>query len=368
MLRAHRHRVRQFNIAVTTLSVLLPPIRSVGAQDPNSSDGARAPVLSARARDRFTSIAAVRELTDGSLLVSDPEGGTLWRVARDGTRRPISGLGVPGTLVAASDNSTLVFDRQGTRFMQVQADGTVTDAPASLAPPAGPMRIGMNSDLYVADATGRLYWLDGARDASGARIQRRDVGGATTTLATLRNQPMRQVREGAIGYTMLVPFTPVDDWAVAPDGSLVVVRGEPFRVERGQGSGVVQGSIRMLPAVAVSNADREAHQKQQRQSLASINISGLNSSLTLPDDAYPATMAPFARDATRLGPDGSVWVHRIMSAAAKRQLIELFGADAEWRETIGLPSKARIVGFGANQVYVAVPQGERDYSLVSFAR
>lgn len=348
----------------SALSITLPSA-SLHAQD------ARTPTLTDRARDVFGGVASVRELANGDVLVSDPEGGTVWRVAPDGARTNAvrsGSVGAPGRLYAFGGDATLVFNRRDTRFV-VLRDGTVSDAPASLTPPPGPMRIGMSNDLYVADAQGRLYWLDGVRDAT-SQLMRRNADGSSTALASLRNPPMKQVREGAIGYSMSLPFAPVDDWALGADGSLVVVRAEPYHVERwpSDGGASVRGATRAVTPVPVTAADREANRQSQAKSMASINISGVNTSMmALPDDAYPTHKGPFARDAARVAPDGVVYVHRTMPADATQQLIDVFGSDGNWRETLALPARARIVSVGAHAAYVTVPQGER-VQLRAFAR
>lgn len=362
--QAHRQAHRAL-FAAPSICLLFASASSLRAQD-----AARTPTLTDRARDAFGGIAGIRELANGDVLVSDPEGGTVWRVAADGARTNAvksGSVGAPGRLYALDGDATLVFDRRGTRFVLLR-DGAVSDAPASLTPPQGPMRIGMSNDLYFADAQGRLYWVDGMRDAA-SQVLRRNADGSSTTLASLRNPPMKQVREGAIGYSMSTPFAPVDDWALGADGSLVVVRADPYQVERfpAAGGASVRGAARAVTPVPVTAADREANRQAQQKSMASINIAGVSTSMSLPDDAYPTHKGPFARDAARLAPDGTVYVHRTMPAGATEQFVDVFGPDANWRETIALPARAKIVGAGARTVYVAIPQGERA-QLRAFAR
>lgn len=349
-------------VTLCTSTTIAAPLRA--------QDAVRTPSLTERAREAFSGIAGVRELANGDVLVSEPESGTVWRVSADGARSNAvksGNIGVPGRLYALDGDATLVFDRRATRFVVVR-DGAVHDAPASLTPPPGPMRIGVSNDLYVADAQSRLYWLEGAREAA-SQVVRRNADGTSTTLASVRNPAMKQVREGAIGYSMSTPFAPVDDWALGADGSLVVVRAEPYHVERwpARGGASVRGAARVVTPVPVTAADRDANRQAQAKSMASINISGINTSMALPDDAYPTHKAPFVRDAARLGSDGVVYVHRTMPFDAAQQLVDVFGNDANWRESIALPARARIVSVGARTVYVAIPQGER-VQLRAFAR
>lgn len=362
----HRHELARrvtvtIVLALAAATLWLLPARA-------SAQPARTPVLTDRAKDAFQGLTAVRELADGDLLVSDSEGAALFRVRGDGSRVNAvrSGtLGAPGALVPMAGDSTLVFDRSNSVFKVLRKDGIVTDAAATLGPPQGPMRLGAMTDLYRADAAGRLYWADRQREPTGVLI-RRDVDGTTHEVATLRNPPMRSVRTGAIGMSISTPFAPLDDWDVLPDGTLALARGEPYHVEVIRNGTTARGTPRAVTPVAVSEADRQQFRKQQEQSMRRVNINGMTAP-EMPADIFPATKGPFARGQMRVGADGSVWLARSMASDATTQEVDVFGPDGAWRETLALPARSRVVGVGARHVYITVPDGDQQ-RLKSFAR
>lgn len=361
------HRLR-FPLVVALAYTVGLPIASDRVL--SAQDVVRTPALATRSHGRYRSIVDVRELRNGDVLISDAEARSVWRVPVEGERKNFvsSGtIGVPGLLRRQQGDSTLIFDRQETKFALLLPDGRVDAAPSSLQPPPGPMRLGVSMDLYFADASGQLHWLDQNRDATSP-LMTRDLAGKVQTVGTLKNAETRTVREGAIGFTTSIPFAPVDDWAVADDGAIAIARGEPYRVERIAGGRTISGPTRTVERVSVTDDDKAEHARLRAKSMGSINLNGATMP-SMPADAFPATKAVFVRGAVRAAPDGSVWVHRAMASSANSILVDVFGADAQYRESISLPRGARVVGFGKHVVFIAVPiRGSDELTLHSMPR
>lgn len=348
-------------------------VGSTVAQEPRvllAQDVVRTPALATRSPGRYRSIVDVRELRNGDVLVSDADARDVWRVPVEGERKSAitkGEIGMPGLLRKQVGDSTLVYDRQATKFTLLLPDGRVEAAPASVQPPPGPMRIGVSLDLYFADAIGQLYWLTPSREATSP-IMSRDVSGKERTIGTLKNAETRTVREGPITFTMSVPFAPLDDWAVAEDGAIAIARGDPYRVERLTGGRTISGAAREVERIAITEEDKAEHKRLRAKNTNSVNLGGA-AMPTVPEAVFPATKAVFVRGAVRAAPDGSVWVHRAMPASANFTLVDVFGADAQYRETISLPRAARVVGFGTQVVYIAVPiRGGEELTLHSMPR
>ncbi len=336
-----------------------------------AQERARSVTLEPRGYDAYGSIAAVREMGGGRALVSDPDGRVLWAVTATGARSNAvrsGALEMPGTLRASRGDTTIAFDRMSGLFSIVTPEGTVLPAPASLSPPAGPRSIGIALDLYATDARGALYWAEPTRTES-APLWRRDAAGRAIAIASLRKPPLRQSGEGGIVVSMVVPFTPIDAWAVTDSGDVVIARGDPYRVDRVAMDGTITTGVpHAVPSVAVTTADREQARQRSRKSLGTVNLGGVAIAATLPDDAYPATKAPFGAGALRVSPDGSAWVHRAVALDSPNALVDVFQPGGSYRETVVLPRGAVLVGFGERIAFVSLPGASGDrVTLHTFA-
>lgn len=309
--------------------------------------------------DRYTSVAAVRELRGGRILVAEPEGSTLWIASSSGERvaaKATAGAGsVPGGLRALGADTTVMFDRRATQFVLVLPDGSGETAPSSLVPPEGPMRLGTGRDLYVADARGRLYWT-GRSPKDTDPLWRRGADGRAIEIAALQKPPVTRSSSGGISITTSIPFAPQDAWAVADDGTVVIARATPYRVDRVDTMGVLHPGVPVvLPVSRVTEGDRRRHEERARRELGSINLGGASLGASLPSPTYPDTMAPFTAAAVRVAPDGTAWVHRAESVESDQSRVDVFDTSGGYRETLTMPRGAIVVGFGARVAYVSVP-------------
>lgn len=338
-----------------------------------TSTPAQTPQLTKRGTEEYRSIADVRELSNGRVLISDTEAGTIWSVAADGKRTNAISSGsiqAPGRFRALGADSTLIFSRGNTKFIIITPDGALTAAPSSLTPPDGPTRIGVTSDLYATNGLGDLYWTNTQRGSESMPILKRGIDGATSTVATLRTPPTRVSGEGGIRITMTVPFAPVDEWEIADNGDVIIARGEPYRIDRVLPNGtIVTGKSRTYDGVPITSADKDQLNRERQRSMGSINLGGVALNAGVPDDAWPKTKPAFGRSAIRVAPDGLVWVKRYVAADASVTLYDVFLKDGSFREAITLPANAEVVGFGAGAVFVSIRNATGDrYTLHTMPR
>lgn len=313
---------------------------------------------------RYTSVAAARALSDGRVLVSDPESATLWVLTSNGVRRAAKvtegGGRVPGGLRALGGDTTLLFDRREGKFVLVLPDGAAAPAPSSFTPPEGPLRLGTSTDVYAADSRSRLYWM-GLTRTDTAPLWARGADGKATHLATLQKAPMTRSSSGGITISRSIPFAPLDAWAVGDDGTVVIARGTPYRVDRVDAAGSLQvGAPVVLPVSKVSAGDRAAHEQLGKRALGSVNLGGASLGSDLPAVSYPEQMASFVGNAVRVTPDGMAWVHRAESTESPDARIDVFEPGGSYRETLVLPRGAVVVGFGPQRAFVTLPVAGSD--------
>jgi hypothetical protein len=323
----------------------------------------RAPELSDVGRARFTSIASVRELSDGAVLLSDPRSRAVWAVSRSGDRQPVelAGLQAPGRLTPFGADSTLVLDRGASAF-RLLVGLLEAPLPPALSLPSSQQMIAPRVDRWAADAAKGVWTLDRGRDGRARVLRRRDASGAMDSVAALADAPTVQSGSGGIRITRSVPYSAVDDWALDPQGDLIVVRAQPLRVDRRTATGTwTHGDT--LPAwpLPLTAADRAYSNAQVAKEGASMNIGGGSVALPeLPDGAWPASLPPFAVGTIAVAPDGAVWIGREHGARTDRREFLIVTRDGRLRERILLPAHSRIVGFGATDAYVALPWGDEE--------
>jgi hypothetical protein len=127
-----------------------------------------------------------------------------------------------------------------------------------------------------------------------------------------------------------VPFTPHDDWAVFPDGRVIIVRTDPFRVDqRGVRGDVLHGPRISYQPIAVVDADRG-----------------------LAIDPLPKFKPPFDGPSTLIAPGGRVWVRRTTAASDSISRYDLFDPTGHLLERVALMPRTRVVGFGKTAIYV----------------
>lgn len=316
----------------------------------------------------FTSVAAVRELTDGRVLVTDAgekrlyvadwRSGAVTALGREG-----SGPGEyqrPRNLFALSADSTLLVDALGGRWLLLAGDSIVTTVPVS----APPIQAGARLPLG-ADAQGHVVASRGIGVPSGSApmtMPRRDssylvrvhrLSGASDTIATLASRPGRISVSGPIDRATAIeivvnPLSVGDQVVVLPDGWVAVVRVDPYRVDWiGPDGRKAQGAP--LPFDRHPVTDREKRAILQRQATER------GDEPRDPDSVldWPATLPPFLTGAVLPASDGRIWIRRTSRAGDRQVLYDVVGRSGALSARLSLPDGQHVVGIGRAAVYTA---------------
>lgn len=347
----------------------------------------------------FGLVNTVRELPDGSVLVADPLGGVLVRLApglqrADTLGRTGSGPGEfrqPDAVWPHPGDSTLVVDLGNARLTLLSAEGRPgRTRPLALGEPGpgGPPLLLLPRGV---DAGGRLY-IEGPRLAlqgtppDSVDIQRLGpVGSEPERLARVRLPASRQQSSGSGGNVAVrvtpVPLSPVDAWGVGMDGSVAVARSEPFRLEWIRPDGrVVRGPDVPWRPVPIREAEREEWDRERGRSGGGIAVGmtvqdgrttlsfGRGGVPGVPGTGgaradleampWPAAKPPFVGGTVWVDPLGRAWV-RLSRPAGEAPLFQLFDGEGRPVVQVRFPPDRRLVGFGDGALY-AVHVDEMD--------
>lgn len=316
----------------------------------------------------FTQVSAIHELRDGSVIVVDGSERLVARVDRQlgaSSRLGRNGAGPreyrgPVTVLALPGDSAVIFDGGLTRLLYVQPDGqlghfTSTAHLSSDATHGGiisatrfvPSRVDERGNLYATGATfgnsaSGLVALDSYPimrwDRRSADPQR--VGHLRTRSPRDRGADIDPVR-GLL--TSIVPFIVGDQWAVARDGRIAILRWDDYRVDFVMPAGAfVRGEPLPFERIRVSEQHKDEWRDQER--------ARLRGRFAEPP-RWPQFLPPFLIRPALFAPDGILWVRRTTPAGDSTRY-DLIGADGRLASRVVLPARTRVAGFGARSIYV----------------
>lgn len=299
----------------------------------------------------FTSVGAVRELSDGRMIVTDPgereirilgtHGALLGTNARRGGgpqefQMPLWTLAMPG-------DTTWIVDREQERFLVLGPDG----APVRTVPWPRIDGSGLRN-IVRADGTGRVVFAQDGLPRPGLTetpLLRWDPrSGALDTLATLRTQGVARFKmmfEGREAFvTQALPYAEGDGWAVASDGAIAVIDPERYVVRWRRPDGTLETG-RPIPydPVPVTQADRDRY------------LDGENAA-TQAQLTFPANKPAVHAFLVFVAPSGELWTWRYARAGAPGSTWDLIDRSGRRVRSVTLPGSRMIVGFGARTVYV----------------
>ena len=335
---------------------------------------------SAEATEPFSSVAGLREMSDGSLLVADGLEGSLLRVSSDlGSATPIGRNGAgpreyrtPDALYAMAADTTLMVDLGNGRLSVLAPDGSIVRS-VPIAGGDGPrMTIMMPGGV---DAAGRVFFRQMPGPSSGGppdstTVARFDpASGETAQLARVKLPDMAVQSRGAANnreeVTRPVPLSAQDAWTVTGDGRLVVARsadqaywleidgaGEPARGPRiPYEPVVVRGPDRQAWIASLAGAlgvSVEMENGRQRTTFSRGGAPALD-----PDDLeWPEVKPAFPGNALRTAPDGNYWLERHV-LAGEPHTFDVLDEAGRRVGTVRLPADRRLEGFGSRSVYAS---------------
>lgn len=332
----------------------------------------------------FSRISGLREMPDGRLLIADRTEqlvamldfahGTVEQMGREGEgpgeyQNPVGLFPLPG-------DATLLADMGNMRMTVIAPTG-------ELGPSYPIMRPGGDQGFLIVrpedtDAQGRVYFSNAgviAMRSGGPPVAQADsapilrmlpdeeaydtVG--MVALPRRRNQssPIRIQGGGSIQVAgaMPQPYAPRDDWAVAPNGDVVVVRADPYRVDRyGTDGRLRSGPELRYEPVRITRAVKEAWAEQMSQTMASFRMSGGEGQTMrlqapdIDDVEFPDFMPPFVNDALFVAPDGEVWVATATPPDQPRSY-DVFDSGGRLVRRVRLPAGRELVAIGTRDFY-----------------
>jgi len=329
--------------------------------------------LEATYSEGFSFLNGVREMPDGTVLVADPLTQIVLRIDLDASSADTLGRVGPGPqeyeqpdqIFPLPGDSSLLVDFGKTQLTVINPDGTFGEGISMMIP----REDGFPDLLHprFVDGEGNLYHQAGRSRETGppdsAAITRFDRGsGRTDTVATvwLPENPLRRTRRHGFLPKMLDAR---DDWAVGPDGGIVVVRAEGFSVEWTFPDGRrVMGPPYDFETQTVSRQDKEALLTDMRTSGISMTSRstrsggvemmsmsrGLSNSGDGPgvdDFEWAETFPAFRNDRTLISPPGDAWVERWVPVGSDTRL-EVFDQEGIWQGSVILPPRRQLIGFG----------------------
>lgn len=336
----------------------------------------------------FSGVLEVRELSGGGLILLDAKENLLQHISANlQTARPISREGSGPTeyrqvvkLIPHRGDTTYAYDIMNARFLAIDPRGvavtTVSVRDASRGLPVGPMSV------RGYDQSRRLYYqgLNFTMGANGpafldsAPLLRIDASRNKIDTLTWLRIPMPSVKmsgdveQGGGAVRLAMNAYPIaDEWAIMPDGRVVVVRGREYRIDWYAPAGARSaGPAIPYAPVRVTEADKEqirrANKRMQEQvskaaAEAAGNVPG-GSRAKMPSmtvDApttWPQHKPAFAQGALRVRSNGELWVARLRAAGEEGQLFDVLSTAGTLSHRVQLPPKSRLVGLGARYVYV----------------
>jgi hypothetical protein len=285
----------------------------------------------------------------------------------------------PGELLPYRADTTLLADRVSRRFLTIAPDGKLG---ATVPFPEAIQGLG---DPRGTDRQGRVYFqgspfpsggpeqLDGDKLPDSVAVLRWDRStGKIDSVARVKVAALKMQVSGGPNSRMVMmrpqPFTPADEWAVAPDGRVAVARVGDFHVEWIGGAGLARGLPVRYDRVKVGDADKEQYLSNMRNSKNRITISrgggpGRGPEVKAPEpDAsefeWPDYKPPFPARSALMAPEGQLWLPRSTSARDSTPILDVFDSQGRLTARVALPPGRRVVGIGAGTLYAIRTDGD----------
>ena len=327
----------------------------------------------------FDQVTAVRELSDGRVIVADLfaravslvdfRTGQATAIGREG--QGPKEFAFPVGLVPLPGDTTWVTDLAQRRFLQVAPDGR------PLGTVAFPDEIAGMGRVKGADAMGRIY-LQGStfggdgppRDPSelpdSAPVLRWDrARKSVTPIGKVKLVTSAMSASGSAGARSVMirqqPFSAGDDWAVTSAGRVGFVRVGNYHAEWSAPAPRAGTPVAFTP-VPVTDADKQEMADRQKDRRGALMIaeggsprSGAASPPPPPSPPpidWPTAKPPFVPGTAFASPEGEIWVERSQPAKAP-ELIDVFGPAGKLTRQLRLPAGSRLVGVGTKGLYVA---------------
>ena len=360
------HPMRASRVTLVVLAITL----AVGG---GASSAQNSPVTLSLARpdwvsaDAFSSLDAIRVLSNGTVLVADAQevevhlldatGKTVRQVGRKGSGP--SEYTSPRALIALPHDSTFLLDRDARRHLIIDPRGQITKTEPF------PTELGEFAESVVgADGAGRLLFglkLTTRPDAAGAEQPIGRWPRGTNTFQTVAmftaEHPATHPATIPIAGTFVAAasevFGAANDWVTGTSGRIAVINATPYRVDWIQPDGKkTLGAPVTVTRVAVTDLDRKEREP-----------AGPPYKRT-----YAKIKSPFSVGTGIVDDGDNVWVARSEPAGAKTRRWDVFGATGKLRSTVVVPITRRLLAITAKHAYVRYIDSDGLQWLERYAR
>jgi hypothetical protein len=192
--------------------------------------------------------------------------------------------------------------------------------------------------------------------------------GATIPVVYLRvagNSAIMEADASSAGrmkmHMKTAPFPVIDDWVLMPDGTVAIIRGADLHIDWIAPNGK-RRSTPPIPYVkqAVTDSDKVTLVKRQHL-IDSMPMMPRNMSLVQAEpDSFPRFKPPFSARGAMAASDGTIWLPSKIISPATPEGYAVIGPDGRVREIVHLANGQRLLGFGKGVVYVQVSNGPKD--------
>lgn len=326
-----------------------------------------------RLSEPFTSIWAVRELSDGRVLVTDPSEVRL--ALADLRANSTVTLGRRGrgpgeyttaqSLFATAGDSSLLVDQAARRWLILDGPKVVRTTP----PDAELVRV-HRWGVLAADSRGCVWRGElpptrpGVQEMSsadsGVVIRTHIATGAVDTMARLQTAPLRVTvaPAGAGMVTSAAALAVGEQLVVFGDGGFAVVRLNPYRLQMYDSQGRLQRDLALpYERIPFTNREREAYLRR-----AGYPLSDPNTLRTVPPQVrerirrafseFPTEYPQFVNFALIAGSDGTVLIRKPETADLPHVRYDVVDRFRGFRGTLQMGEGERVVGFGKRSIYV----------------
>lgn len=151
----------------------------------------------------------------------------------------------------------------------------------------------------------------------------------------------------ALGHTSMFPDYTV--WRALPDGGIAIVHPAPYRVDLID----TRGRLHRGPAVARERINLDATERDALRAQRG----------PMPDASFQKTYPPFSgvTDDVFVTPEGSVWVERFRRMGDSASVYDVFDGSGQLSAQARLRPHSRVLGFGANSVYIVRQTTDDDF-------
>lgn len=339
----------------------------------------------------FTRVAAVRELPDGRVLVTDEadkrlvvgdwKTGGVRQIGREG-----SGPGeyqLPRSLFALAGDSTLLSDALAGRWLVLAGDSIVQTIPASAPPLVAGARVPLGADARGFVAATRPMGMPAANappslpprmDSSYLiRVNRR--GGSSDTITTLAARPGRINVTGPVERPTRIeivvnPLAVGDQAVVFPDGAIGIARVGPYRVDWFGADSVDRGQTRISTPRGGSDGrvvrgaalPFDRHPVTEREKRAILQRQATERGMeprdpeAVPD--WPATLPPFLVGGVLPAADGRMWIRRTAHAGDPRVHYDIVGRNGALVARLVLEEGVHVAGVSRTALYTVATDAD----------